>query len=224
MQIKYEASISLSDSHKLIQDAEEATHNPFTHPQTGHIGYICCFYVANAGAISDQAKDNFFNTLPRRGIRDARLLDGNALLLLDKSSSLNRNANARERLAGLLQEVRVNRNLAPGLIADLQAYANDPLAKLFPIFRFRNSASANYLSAPFAISNLPVDIVDEFWQLLRKLNDVASSAGDPIAAGDFRKNRAHGFATLAPEMLKRGTRIEAAVVTLLDQLEAASIE
>src|SRR5438128_1190814 len=32
MQIKYEASISLSDSHSLIQDAEQATHNPFLHP------------------------------------------------------------------------------------------------------------------------------------------------------------------------------------------------
>src|SRR5262249_52359353 len=74
MQIKYESSISLSDSHSLAQDAEQATHNPFKHPQTGREEYISCFYVANAGDISDEARHNFFSIVPRRGIRDARLL------------------------------------------------------------------------------------------------------------------------------------------------------
>src|SRR5260221_7391682 len=110
MQIKYESSISLSDSHSLIQDAEQATHNPFKHPETGREGHISCFYVANAGDISDAGRENFFNSVARRGIRDARLLDGNALLLLDRASALNRNAHLKERLSGLLQEVRVNRN------------------------------------------------------------------------------------------------------------------
>jgi hypothetical protein len=56
MQIKYETSIGLSASHELIQDAAQATHNPFTHPQTGKEEYISCFYVANAGDISEQAR------------------------------------------------------------------------------------------------------------------------------------------------------------------------
>ena len=84
MQLKYESSISLSASHSLIQDAEQATHNPFTHPHTGRQEYISCFYVANAGGFSDSARDNFFSTIVRRGIRDARLLDGNALYSLTK--------------------------------------------------------------------------------------------------------------------------------------------
>ena len=40
MQVKYESSISLGDSHSLAQDAEQATHNPFRHPHTGRQEYI----------------------------------------------------------------------------------------------------------------------------------------------------------------------------------------
>ena len=41
------------------------------------VKFISCFYVANAGDISEPARDNFFSIVARRGIRDARLLDGN---------------------------------------------------------------------------------------------------------------------------------------------------
>ncbi|HTU21837.1 MAG TPA: hypothetical protein VMG10_27610 [Gemmataceae bacterium] len=82
MQIKYETSIGKRASHALIEDAEEATNNPFTHPQTGKEEYISRFYVANAGDISELARSNFFKSLLKKGIRDARLLDANALLLL----------------------------------------------------------------------------------------------------------------------------------------------
>jgi hypothetical protein len=87
MQLKYESSVGLKDSHSLVQDAEQATHNPFRHPQTGREEYISCFYVLNAGDFSDEARDNFFNITARRGIRDARLLDGNSLVLLNQSIS-----------------------------------------------------------------------------------------------------------------------------------------
>ncbi len=217
MQIKYESSISLSDSHSLTQDAEQATHNPFKHPQTGREEYISCFYVANAGDISDAARDNFFSTVARRGIRDARLLDGNALLLLDKAASLNRNAQVQERLTGLLQEVRVNRHLTSKLVPD-QAFVADPTTNPFPMLRFRNTATGNYLNAPFVIPNLPVDVVDQYWQLIRVLNDLADSTDGPISAGDFRKHRVEGFATLAPQSVNHGVMIENAVVALLTQL------
>jgi hypothetical protein len=220
MQIKYESSISLSDSHSLIQDAEQATNNPFKHPQTGREEYISCFYVANAGDISDPARDNFFSTVARRGIRDARLFDGNALLLLDKAASLNRNAQIQERLTGLLQEVRVNRNLTAKLVADLQAYVEDPANKPFPFLRFRNTAVGNYLNAPFVIPNLPVDVVDQYWQMIRMLNDLADSVDGPISVGDFRKHRVAGVVTLAPQSVSHGVTIENAVVALLTQLSS----
>ncbi len=221
MQIKYEASISLSDSHSLIQDAVQATNNPFTHPHTGREEFISCFYVANAGEISETGRSNFFSTVVRQGIRDARLLDGNALLLLDKAASLNRNVHIQERLTGLLQEVRVNRNLTPGFVSNLQAFVDDPGNKPYPILRFRNTASENYLNAPFAIPDLPIDVVDQYWQVIRMLNGLADSADGPISVGDFRKHRVQGVVTLAPQSVSLGAAIETAVVALLAQLNSA---
>ncbi|MBI3462300.1 MAG: hypothetical protein HY000_04460 [Planctomycetes bacterium] len=222
MQIKYESSISLSDSHSLIQDAEQATHNPFKHPQTGREGFISCFYVANAGDISEPARANFFSAVARRGIRDARLLDGNALVLLDKAASLNRNANIQERLTGLLQEVRRNRNLLPKLVTDLSAFADDPQTKPFPFQRCRNSASGSYLNAPFSVPDLPINIVDQYWEIIRMLNDLADSIGVPgLVTGDYRKERAKGLATLARQSDHHGMLIEIAVMALLTQLSGA---
>jgi len=221
MQLKYESSLSLSDSHSLIQDAEQATNNPFRHPQTGREEFISCFYVANAGNISDSGRENFFNTLSRKGIRDARLLDGNALLLLDKAATLNRNAILQERLTGLLQEVRVNRNLVQNFVSDLQAFVEDPAAKPFPFLRFRNTASSNYLNAPFPIPELSIDVIDQYWQIIRMLNDLANSVDGPLSVDDFRKRRVEGVVNLAPQSITHGATIEGAVMTLLSQLNGA---
>jgi hypothetical protein len=218
MQIKYNSSISLSDSHELILDAEQATYNPFEHPQTGRKEYISCFYVANAGDISEPARTNFFSTVVRRGIRDARLLDGNALLLLDKAASLNRNANLQERLTGLLQEIRRNRTILPILAVTLQAYADDPSTNPSPMQRCRNSASGAYLNAPFSIPNLPIDLVDQYWEMVRMLNDIIDSVGTPVTFGNFRKERATGLAILAPDLNNYGLVIEAAAMNLLKEL------
>jgi hypothetical protein len=218
MQIKYESSISLSGSHSIAQDAEQATNNPFKHPHSGREEYISCFYVANAGDISDAARENFFSTIARRGIRDAKLLDGNALLLLDRAASLNRNAQLQERLTGLLQEIRINRILMPNVVAALRAYAEDANTNPFPMQRFRNTATGNYLNAPFFIHGLPIDVVDQYWQIIRMLNDTADSVDGPISAGDFRKHRVEGFATLAQQSVAHGMQLEKAVVALLNQL------
>lgn len=221
MQLKYNPSISISDSHALIQDAEQATNNPFRHPHSGREEYISCFYVANAGNISDSGRDNFFNTLARRGIRDARLLDGNALLLLDKTASINRNADVQERLTGLVQEVRVNRNINSDIVSGSQAFVNEKGP--FPGLRFRNTASGNYLNAPFPIPNLPTNIVDRYWQLARIINYLVDSIDGPVSSQGFRIHRVEGIKELAPQMLSQGAIIEAAAVILLNQLSSTKL-
>lgn len=223
IQIKYESSISLSDSHSLIQDAEQATHNPFKHPQTGREEFISCFYVANAGDISDHARENFFSTVTRRGIRDARLLDGNALMLLNKAAALNRSDYVQERLTGLLQEVRRNRNVMAKLATDLLTYAGDDLdTKPFPIQRCRNSASGSYLNAPFPIPGLTNDLVDQYWEMIRMLNNIADSIGFPVLlTREFRKGRADGFVTLAAKADNHSAIIERAVIEMLTELGSA---
>jgi len=224
MQIKYEASISLSDSHSLVQDAEQGTHNPFKHPQTGRQEFISCFYVANAGDISDQARENFFSTVTRRGVRDARLLDGKALILLDKAAALSRNANLQERLTGLLQEVRRNRSVLTQLVQTLPKYAEDHATKPFPIQRCRNTASGAYLNAPFAVPNLPIDVVDQYWEMVRMLNDIAESIGVPgLVTEDYRKRRAEQFVELAARADGHRILIEKAVIEMLTKLGGARL-
>lgn len=218
MQIKYEASISLANSQGLIDDAEQATHNSFTHPQTGRTEYISCFYVVNAGDISEPARANFFATVVRKGVRDARLLDGNALLLLDKSAALNRAGHLQERLAGMLQEIRRNKNIVPGLAAALEGYAAEPERGAFPLLRCRNIAMAHHLGAPFPIPGLALDVIDQYWESIRILNDIADSVGVPVVVSAFRSGRAKAFGELCPQTLMLGEQIELAVVATLSDL------
>ena len=55
--------------------------------------------------------------------------------------------------------------------------------------------------------------------MMRMLNDVADSIGVPgLVTGDFRKDRAKGFVTVASRADSHGTIIEIAAITLLIQL------
>jgi len=218
MQVKYDPSVSQSASHELINDAVEATLNPFRHPQTGSEDYISCFYVANAGSISDQAKENFFNALPSRGIRNAKLLDGNALLLLDKAAYINRTADIKERAIGLLQEVRRNRSVAEELKLKMNEFIKN--GKPFPMQRFRNSASGSYLNSPFPISDVSIDTIDQYWELSRMVNDVSDSVGTAFAAKEYREARINCLLSdLIPTSSSYGISIEKAIIEFLNTLD-----
>jgi hypothetical protein len=225
MQIKYESSISLGDSHSIIQDAEQATHNPFTHPHTGKSEYISTFFLANAGDISGPARENFFSVVKNRGVRDARLMDGNALILLDKAAALNRNANIRERLTGLLQEVRRNRHVIRILLDELPRYASSSMSDgvPYPMLRCRYGASDSYLNAPFPIDNLHIGDVDAYWETMRVLNALADSVGVSLAHKEFREGRAAGFVHESVDAIEECNAIENAVVTCLGKLSESGL-
>ena len=217
MQIKYESSVALGDSHGLAQDAEEATHNPFRHPQTGREEYISGFYVANAGAISDPARENVFNVVTRRGIRDAKLLDGNALVLLDKAAALNRMADIRSRLTGLLQEIRRNLSvlrLVERLLANWMADHSNP----YPLQRFRNTATGNYLTSPFPLPSVSMDAVDQYWETIRIVNDVIDSLARPLANEDFRQARYAGLPEIFARVIAQSAAIDGSIASLLNAL------
>ena len=207
MQIKYESSISLGDSDDLILDAVQATTNPFQHPQTGRQESISCFYVANAGSISDPGRENFFNSLIRRGVRDARLLDGNSLVLLDKAASLRRNADIKERLTGMIQEVRRNKSICNTLIPLLEPYIRKEGP--YPMHRLRNTACSAYLTAPFSMPLITVDQVDRYWEAVRMVSDAVDSLGIPVVPDEWRQQRCNGILNeLIPQVLVLGDPIE----------------
>jgi hypothetical protein len=138
--------------------------------------------------------------------------------LLDKAATLNRNAQIQERLTGLLQEVRCNRNLLGKLVTDLQAFVEDPAKSPFPSQRCRNTAPSNYLNAPFPVPDLPINLVDQYWEIIRMFSEAADSLDGAISVEGFRKQRLTGVVKLAPDLDSHGALIEKAVVSLLTQL------
>ncbi len=220
MQVKYEPSISQSASHSLIEDAVEATNNPFKHPATGRECFISCFLVATAGTISNTARENFFNTLARHGIRDARLLDGPTILQLDKAINVTRRESIQQRLAGMLQEIRRNRNVLRQLVPQIKAFAAASDSAAFPILRCRHTAAGAYLNEPFVIRNLDVDTVDQYWEAIRIVNEVADSVGLPLATANFRQQRAEHLPNFASQAEDRARLIESAIQRALLELSS----
>jgi hypothetical protein len=117
-----------------------------------------------------------------------------------------------------VQEVIRNRNLLASLGGNLQAFADDPMRTRFPFLRCRNSASGDYLSSPFPVPGPPIDAVDQYFEAIRILNDLADSMDNPVVGGSYRKERANAFEQSVPQANDLGMRIEAAVTGLLIQL------
>ena len=87
----------------------QAFNNPFTHPHNSEQYRISRFYVVNGGSISDQAKDHFFNGIHNPTERvNTRLLDGKALIALDRLAAYKRGEYIKEQLSGLVTEIRFN--------------------------------------------------------------------------------------------------------------------
>jgi len=216
MQIKYETSIGLSASHELVQDAEQATHNPFTHPQTGKEEYISCFYVANAGNISEQARANFFSALLHKGVRDARLLDGNALLLLDKSATFNRTSLYKERVTGLQLEAKRNLVTAIHLLNALED--EDTIGRMAMIHRFRSSAVDAFLAAPIPTPRLDIDLLNECWEHISMCNHLIESINMELRAHADTEVGMLALRNLLPALKTRCMEINNAAVRFLSEL------
>jgi hypothetical protein len=221
-QIKYESSISQSESHALIEDAVEAMTHPFTHPQTGQEEFISCFYVANAGAISSNARENFFTILKNKhGTRNAKLLDGNDLLLLDKIAFMTRGALVRERLSGLVREIGTNRAIAMALLEAMRKHVQEDGP--YPVQRLRRSATESYLTAPIHVPTLLPENVDRYWQFISMANHVADSLGASITGGDYRVTRFQGLAQIIPQSITYGSVIESALSAFLKELTPPNV-
>ncbi|WP_439628603.1 hypothetical protein [Gemmata sp.] len=204
------------DSHDLIKDAQQATNNPFTHPQTGKEEYISCFYVANAGDISEQARTNFFNTLMRKGIRDARLLDGKALVLLDKSAAFTRTSLYKERVTGLQLEAKRNLVAAIHLLKALED--EEESYKIAMLSRFRSSAADAFLAAPIPHARLTVDLVNEYWEHVSMCNHLVEVMNTELRADADTETSTLALKNLLPDLKTRCMKVNNAAVRFLLEL------
>jgi hypothetical protein len=174
LQAKYEASIGVSAVETLIQDCRQAFANDFTHPHTHTPERIQTFYAVNGGSISDDARKHFFGSVGHPLAACARLLDGKALLALDRWAAAYRSLTTLPDLNGLLLEIVYNRKLAdlivPPLANLLQSHAGaEPSCVMTnPIFpnRFRVNAAAQYLQRPFFVEAVPAEQIEAYWENL----------------------------------------------------------
>jgi hypothetical protein len=174
LQAKYENSIGLNTVETLIQDCRQAFASPFTHPHTHTAERIQTFYAINGGSISDDARLHFFGSVGHPLADCARLLDGKALLALDRWAATNRSLATLPDLNGLLLEIRYNRKLG-GLMQSplsslLQSQEGFEAGQVMtnPVFpnRFRLNAVAQYLQRPFFVDAIPADKIESYWESL----------------------------------------------------------
>lgn len=178
LQVKYVSSIGQKDAEDLIADCRQAFRNPFRHPRTGADESIAFFVAVNGGAISDQARQNFFNDAAQEGRRPhVRLLDGKQLLALRNFVATNNLSTVRGQLRGLLREVETNRHLRS--VGALSSLPQDP-GKPMPLERLRNNAVAAYLASPtLPETDIPLWGADKYWQATQAFNRLLDTMSQP---------------------------------------------
>lgn len=218
LQAKYVPSISQSDSNGLIDDAKEAFNNPFQHPGTGTEEHICSFYVANAGSISIQARTNFFNALATPHGGRVRLIDGKALLALDRWGTMHRVEAIGEVLAGLRIEIRYNRLILEVISQRTTEYRNTDGVGPLPIERLRTIATSHYLQRPSLSDHIDTKVVNQYLHVIHtEINDVLNS----MMGNTSKENRMRLAEKLMPkigEAGRMGDGLEAAIDEILKNL------
>ena len=186
LQAKYATSIGLKDSSGLIDDCDQALANPFRHPHTGATERISTFYAINGGDISEQGGTNFFNRLTRYG-GNVRLLDGKALLALDRWAALNRTEAIGETLSGLIIEVKLNKNIIFNSLQAIEDYkldGNNPL----PLERLRGIGVSGYLARPIAPNSINVQTVLKYAVYVDRYRDIIDFCIMSLASFENKKD------------------------------------
>jgi len=163
LQAKYVESLSLSGSQSLIDDCRQAFDNPFRHPNTGQRERIACFYIVNGGTFSEVARENIFNAVDAPFGGHVALLDGHAVLSLQRWSTFNRQEMVGEKLTGIILELRYNRQLFSIIHHRLQAFMEDRTKEFPGGFRLRISACSAYLQAPILPTQDTNERIEAYW-------------------------------------------------------------
>ncbi|WP_339687321.1 hypothetical protein [Gimesia maris] len=190
VQVKYESSISQAKSHELINDCEEAFNVPFEHPHTGKKYHISSFYVINGGTFSDNAKTTFFRSVGTKFGENTYLLDGKALLQLDRITALHGAESMRSSLNGMLIELKYNvfwmTNIRESLGLMFESEGG------YPVQRLSSNAIEGYLQNPFFPAFQDTETVFRYWQCITIFNRIVDSIGLPVTSKGFKEARLNG--------------------------------
>lgn len=216
IQVKYIGSIGLSDSHELIRDCEQAFTNTFSHPHTGEQPMISTFYVINGGSISDQAKQNFFSAIRPKYGDNARLIDGKALLQLDRSIASVSLQQTKSILTGLLLEIQFNNMTIPQICESLNRMIKEKGP--YPVQRGRSQAVSSFLQQPQAYLSNSITLLQQYWQFITMFNNIVDSVDTPISADDYKSIRVDGAIMVRDSIITVGTKIIAEIATKINKL------
>jgi hypothetical protein len=217
VQIKFEPVVNQEMSHDLIRDADEAFGNPFNHPHKGGEYRISGFYAINGGSIPDNSRDNFFNRLRPRYGDNVRLMDGPRLIVLNRFASFNESVFLKERLTGLVLEIRMNRAILEGLLASISGVLADS-GTGFPMQRCRLVAVEATLTQPVITTALFVDKLQQYWERVRILNSLLDSAHQPMTIGNWTQQRLRVALDMLPQIRHDAGIIEGLAVAHLVRL------
>ncbi len=216
VQVKYKASLGLNDIDDLIRDCRQAFKNPFRHPQTGDTHVIGTFYAVNGGSVSDQAVTHFFATIRPEYGDNARILDGKALLQLDRSASVVGVEPVRSLLSGLRLELQFNIKVGRDICEALSRVIAEQGP--FPMQRLRVGAISAFLDRPAPILGEHLQIIDDCWQGATMFNRVVDSVDVPLSAGDYKKHRVDGACLVFQRLQEEALRLVAVLDAKLREL------
>jgi hypothetical protein len=170
LQAKFEDSIGQKASEDLIADFRQAFRHPFQHPVTGVREYISSFVIANAGSYGANTCENFHeDARSQNHSGNVRLLDGKALIDLDRRATAARVEQVAEIASGLFNELRFNRNLMGKMIPFMQE-CKDKKSATIPIDRLRLIAIAHYLERPVLNRVVDINVVNSYYEECETVN------------------------------------------------------
>lgn len=214
LQAKYVDTIGMGRAvEDLVSDCKQAFEVPFRNPQNGLEQRIGTFYGVNGGSISDQARQYYFEALSKPYGPNVRLLDGKALLTLDRGAAFNRVESVGEHLTGLLLEIRYNRRIAPSVVVPLQQMLSG--GGYLPMERFRAQAAANYLLRPLLPRAMSMDEVEHYWYLTSGVNNALDFVSAPMRD---RSQEIPKVIAFIGEVEPIGRELESTILSILGDL------
>jgi hypothetical protein len=170
------------------------------------------------GIIATNARDNFFELLEKPLAVNSALLDGGALLALDRFASLNRDSLVKESLSGLLVELRVNRSnkLEQGLRVFLE---NGP----YPMQRFRLAATSAMLVRPIILDGDFIQNLQDYWHYGRTVNQIVDSMDTFLHVPDLVAERARTGIQTITKFEQLADKLDKAVMQYMASLGVVSI-
>ena len=97
----------------------------------------------------------------------------------------------------------------------LEFFIQAPETNPYPMQRCRATATGHYLASPFPIPGAGVDLIDQYWESIRMVNEIIDSIGSSWVADLYRTQRMAHLKPIVERTNGIGVVIENAVTGIL---------